>query len=412
MARTVEKLSALRVAKETKPGLYGDGGGLYLRVSESGAKSWTLRFMINRRPREMGLGATHAVSLADARQKAADARSLCARGIDPLTAKNALETERQLKEALKITFKDCAEKYIAAHEKSWRNEKHRAQWNVTLATYAYPVIGPLPVAAVDTALITKIIEPLWSTKPETASRLRGRMEMVLNWAKARGFRDGENPARWRGHLDNLLPTKGKVRAIKHHAALPYEQISTFMRELQERDGVAAWALEFAILTAARTGEIIGARWNEIDLSAKVWTIPAFRMKAGREHRVPLSARAIEILNGIGSGETDCFVFAGGKPNRPLSNMALLAVLRRMERENLTVHGFRSTFRDWTAERTPFSNEVAEAALAHVIGSKTEAAYRRGDLFDKRRRLMAAWATFCATPRQERQNNVTSLRQTG
>ncbi len=420
MARSVDKLSALRVEKEKKPGLYSDGGGLYLRVSETGAKSWVCRYMLdghrsrNGKPlsREMGLGATHAVSLAEARQKAADARNLCARGIDPLTTKNAAEAERKLKDALQITFKACAEKYIAAHEKSWRNEKHRAQWKATLAMYAYPVIGGLPVASVDITLIIKIIEPLWSSKPETASRLRGRIEAVLNWAKVRGYREGENPARWRGHFDNLLPAKGKVRAVKHHAALPYEQISPFMQQLQKRDGIAARALEFAILTAARTSEVIGARWIEIDLGAKVWTVPASRMKAGREHRVPLSARAMVILDGIGQVEADCFVFAGGNVDCPLSNMAMLAVLRRMEREDLTVHGFRSTFRDWAAERTNLSSEVAEAALAHVIGDKTEAAYRRGDLFEKRRRLMTMWATFCATPKQQSQSNVTTLRQTG
>jgi integrase len=261
-------------------------------------------------------------------------------------------------------------------------------------------------------LVTKILEPLWSGKPETASRLRGRIETVLNWAKVRGFRDGENPARWRGHLDNLPPAKGKVRAVKHHAALPYEQIGAFMHQLKKRDGIAGRALEFAILTAARTGEIIGARWSEIDRAGKVWNIPASRMKAGREHRVPLSASALDILDQIGQGKVGAFVFSGGRPDCPLSNMAMLSVLSRMGRDDVTVHGFRSTFRDWAAERTNFSNEVAEAALAHVIGDKTEAAYRRGDLFEKRRRLMTAWATFCATQKQENQKNVTSLRQTG
>ena len=411
MARTIEKLSALRVTKETTPGVYGDGGGLYLRVSASGTKSWIFRYMLDRRSREMGLGATHAVNLAEARQKAADARNLCARGIDPLTLKNAAVAERRLKEALEITFKDCAEKYIAAHEKSWRNEKHRAQWKATLETYAYPVIGELPVASVDTALVTKILETLWSAKPETASRLRGRIEAVLNWAKARGYRDGENPARWRGHLDNLLPAMSKIRAVKHHAALPYEQIGAFVRELHTCDGVAARALEFAILTAARTSEVIGAQWTEIGLSAKIWTVPSCRMKAGREHRVPLSAYAIEILDRMAPVKTDGFVF-GAKPERPLANEAMLAVLRRMERGDITVHGFRSTFRDWAAERTNFSSEVAEMALAHAVGDKVEAAYRRGDLFEKRRRLMAAWATFCATLRQDSQNNVTSLGKRG
>jgi integrase len=294
---------------------------------------------------------------------------------------------------------------------SWRNEKHRAQWKNTLGTYAYSVIGDLPVASIDTTLVMKIIEPLWSAKPETASRLRGRIETVLDWAKVRGYRNNENPARWRGHLDHLLPAKSKVRAVEHHTALPYEQINTFMHQLREREGTAARALEFAVLTASRTGEVIGARWSEIDLAGKVWTVPASRMKAGREHRVPLSTRAMEVLKGIGQDETDCFVVAGGKPDCPLSNMAMLTVLRRMGREDLTVHGFRSTFRDWAAERTNYPSEGAEMALAHVVGGKVEAEYRRGDFFEKRRRLMAARAAFCATPKQKNENNITPLRQT-
>jgi integrase len=408
MARTIEKLSALRVTKETTPGVYGDGGGLYLRVSASGAKSWIFRYMLDRRSHEMGLGATHAVNLVEARQKAADARNLCARGIDPLTSKNAAVAKRRLKEALEISFKDCAETYIAAHEKGWRNEKHRAQWKATLETYAYPVIGELSVASVDTALVTKILEPLWSAKPETASRLRGRIESVLNWAKARGYRDGENPARWRGHLDNLLPAIGKIRAVKHHAALPYEQIGAFVRELQTCDGVAARALEFAILTAARTSEVIGARWTEIDLAAKIWKVPSSRMKGNREHRVPLSAYAIEILDKMRPMKTDGFVFVGANPDCALSSTAVLTVLRRIRRE-VTVHGFRSTFRDWAAERTNFSSEVAEMALAHAVADKVEAAYRRGDMFEKRRRLMQQWATFCNAPPQPTQANVAQLR---
>ncbi|MGH6680336.1 MAG: tyrosine-type recombinase/integrase, partial [Bradyrhizobium sp.] len=365
MARTVNKLSALQVIKATKPGLYGDGVGLYLRVTKSGAKSWVFRYMLDRRSHEMGLGAIHAVSLAEARQKAADARGLCARGIDPLASKSATAAEKRLKEAIQITFKDCAEKYIAAHEKSWRNEKHRAQWRATLETYAHPVIGKLPVASVDTALVTKIIEPLWSTKPETASRLRGRIETVLNWAKARGYREGDNPARWRGHLDNLLPARSKVAKVEHHAALPYDELSAFLSDLRAQDGIAARALEFTILTAARTGETIGAKWSEINLGQGVWTLPAVRMKARREHRVPLAARVVEILSAVGKRADDCFVFAGGKADYSLSNMAMLSVLRRMTRDDITVHGFRSTFRDWAAEQTNFPSEIPEMALAHT-----------------------------------------------
>jgi integrase len=396
MARTIEKLSALRVSKETKPGLYNDGGGLYLRVGAGGAKSWVFRYMLDGQAREMGFGATHAVTLAQARQKAQDARNLLAEGNNPLSQKRAAEAERRLKEALKITFRDCAERYIVAHEKSWRNEKHRAQWRSTLETYAYPELGELPVAAVDTALVTKILEhgELWSTKPETASRLRGRIEVILDWARVRGYRDGENPARWRGHLENLFPAKRKVRRVKHHAALPYGELGEFMRELTEREGISARGLEFTILTAARTGEVIGARWNEIKFDEKVWTVPAERMKAGREHRVPLSDRVIEILKALPHDSK--FVFPGQRLGEALSNMAMLETLKRMDRDDLTVHGFRSTFRDWAAERTNFPAEVAEAALAHVVGDRTEAAYRRGDLFEKRRRLMDEWSEYAST----------------
>ena len=394
MARTFERLSVLRVGRETRPGLHADGGGLYLRIGKAGTKSWIFRYMLAGTPREMGLGATHAVTLAQARQKAQDARKLLADRNDPLTQKNALEAERRLEDALKITFEDCANKYIAAHEKSWRNEKHRAQWRTTLETYAYPVIGKLPVAAVDTALVTKIIEPIWSTKPETASRLRGRIEVILDWARVRGFRQGENPARWRGHLDNLFPAKSKVRKVKHHATLPYAKLGAFMRALRKREAIAGRALEFTILTAARTGEVIGATWSEINFDDKVWIIPAARKKATREHRVPLSDRALEILKAL--PRESGFVFAGAREGEPLSNMAMLELLKRMGRDDLTTHGFRSCFRDWAAERTNFPGEVAEAALAHVVGDKTEAAYRRGDLFEKRRRLMDAWAKYANT----------------
>jgi integrase len=292
-----------------------------------------------------------------------------------------------------MTFDQCAKAYITAHRAGWRNVKHAAQWTSTLATYASPVFGTLPVQAVDVSLVTRALEAIWSTKPETASRLRGRIEAVLDWAKVRGYRNGENPARWRGHLDHFLPARTKVRKVKHHAALPYGEIGTFMQALRERDALAARALEFAILTAARTSEVINARWDEIDLQSKVWTVPAERMKAGREHRVPLSAPAVDVLKRMREVRQNDHIFPGER-QASLSNMALLMLLRRMDQADLTAHGFRSTFRTWAAECTRYPREIAEAALAHIIGDATEQAYQRGDVVEKRRKLMDAWATYC------------------
>ena len=297
-----------------------------------------------------------------------------------------------------MTFDACAAAYIEAHKTSWRNEKHRDQWRNTLNSYASPVFGSLPVQAIDVALVMKVLEPIWKTKSETASRLRGRIEAVLDWATVRSYREGENPARWRGHLDKLLPARSKIQKVEHHPALPHDEIGDFMAMLRGQDGTAARALEFLILTAARTGEIIGARWDEIDLEDKIWVVPGARMKAGREHRVPLSGAALAILEQMREIREGDFVVPGGKKGKPLSNMAMLAVLKRMGRDDLTTHGFRSTFRDWAAERTNFPREVVEMALAHTIESKVEAAYRRGDLFQKRRQLMEAWVRFCASPK--------------
>ncbi len=389
------RLTALRVKHARKPGMLADGNGLCLQVTRANARSWIFRYYRNGKSREMGLGSLNAVSLANARLKAAACRGLLADGIDPIAARNAERTQRALEDARAITFDQCAEAFITAHSAAWKNQKHIAQWKATLRTYVSPVCGSLPVQVVDVALIMKVLEPIWTTKPETAARIRGRIESVLNWAKARGYRTGENPALWKGHLSNLLPAHSKIAKVKHHAALPYDQTSHFIDALRRQDGVAPLALEFAILTAARTGEIIGARWAEIDLEAKVWTVPASRMKNGREHRVPLSAEALAVLTKVSQGEPEEFVFAGRK-KRPLSNMAFLMLLRRMGHDNLTTHGFRSTFRDWAAERTNFQAEIAEAALGHVVGNKVEAAYRRGDFFEKRRRLMEAWAQFATT----------------
>jgi integrase len=378
--------------------MYPDGGGLYLRVTEDGNKNWVYRFMLNGRPRWMGLGPLALYGLQEARQKAVDARRLRHEGIDPIETRRAVRARERLDAAKAMTFSQCAEAYLTAHRAGWRNAKHAGQWEATLATYAEPIMGALPVQAIDTALVMKALEPVWREKPETASRLRGRIEAILNWARVRGYRDGENPARWRGHLDHLLPARSKVRKVEHHAALPYAALPGFLVSLREQEGIAARALEFAILTAARTGEVLGARLDEIDTAAKVWTIPADRMKAHKEHRIPLSVRAFEILEDVKQADGEhLYFFPGAKLGKPLSNMAFLMLLRRMKRADLTAHGFRSSFRDWAAERTGFPGEVAEMALAHSISGKVEAAYRRGDLFEKRRKLMEAWAQFCAAP---------------
>jgi integrase len=413
MARTLGRLTALKVEKARKPGMYADGGGLYLRVTPEGARNWVFRFMIDRKPRWMGLGPLALYSLADARARAQDARRKRHEGIDPIEARRAKRAQQRLDAAKAITFKQCAESYIASHRAGWRNAKHRYQWPATLGAYVYPAIGALPVQAVDTALVHKVLEPIWTAKPETASRVRQRIENILGFAKVCGYRDGENPARWRGHLDNLLPARSKVRDVKHLAALPYVELPTFLVNLRTREATAARALEFLVLTAARTGEVIGARWNEIDMLDKIWTVPAGRMKAHREHRVPLSPRAVAILKEMLAARhgdaSDTIVFSGPKPGKPLSNMALLMLLRRMERGALTVHGFRATFKTWASERTSFQNEIVEAGLAHIIGGKVEQAYRRGDLFEKRRRLMQQWATFCTTqPTNEARSNIVSL----
>jgi integrase len=393
MTQTIHRLSALKIANLKQRGMYADGGGLYLQVSENGSRSWIFRFKQNGRSRDMGLGSLTAVILATAREIAADCRRKRSAGLDPIETRKADRLEAQLAAARSVTFDQCRDAFIEAHKAGWRNAKHKGQWTNSLATYVTPVLGSMPIQSVDVALVMKVLEPIWSTKPETASRVRGRIERVLDWAKVRSLRQGENPARWRGHLDALLPAHRTVRKVKHHAALPYSEIGTFMAALKTREAVAARALEFTILTAARTGEVLGARREEIDFQAKVWVVPPSRMKSGREHRVPLSRPAISVLKEMHRHQGD-LVFPGDRRGKPLSNMAMLMMLRRMDRAELTAHGFRSTFRDWAAECTNFPAEVAEAALAHVVGDKVEAAYRRGDLFEKRRRLMESWATYC------------------
>jgi integrase len=395
--------------------MYADGAGLYLRVTKEGTKNWVLRFMLAGRPRWMGLGPVSLFRLDEARAKALDARRLRHEGTDPIDARRNARQQARLEAAKAITFKECAVAYIAARAAGWQNAKHAAQWETTLGTYVYPVIGSLPVQAVDTGLVDKVLRPIWLEKSETAGRVRGRIEAILSWAKVHGYRTGENPARWRGHLDQLLPSRTKVRNVKHHAALPFAAIGTFVSDLRSQEGTAARALEFVILTAARTNEVIGATWGEIDVTNKVWTIPADRRKAKREHRVPLSARAVEILDemkkiagkGVARGAP---VFPNERNGKPLSNMACSMLLRRMERADITVHGFRSTFRDWASERTHFPGEMAEMALAHAISNQVEAAYRRGDLFERRRRMMIDWATFCDRPGTATNHGVAVLRK--
>ena len=407
--------------KHAAVGRHGDGDGLYLLVRKPEIAFWLFRFTRLGRMREMGLGRArgdkNAVSLADARKAANKLHAMVREGRDPLADREAAaaiaKAEAQIAAVKGITFQAVAEGYIKSHEAGWRNSKHSAQWGATLKTYVYPHFGDVPVAQVATEHVLAALQPIWNTKPETAARVRGRIESILDYAKARQWREGENPAVWRGHLAKLLPSRSKVAPVQHHAALPWAEIGAFMAALRKQSGFSARALEFTILTAARSGETLGATWLEIDLAAKTWTIAGSRMKAGREHRVPLSEPALELLGGMAkiraSDEQSAYVFPGMLKNRPLSIMAMTMVLRRMGRGDITPHGFRSTFRDWTAEKTSYPNEVAEAALAHVVGDKVEAAYRRGDLFEKRRALMEDWGLFCSAHVISDHTNRSSVR---
>lgn len=394
------KLNPKQVENLTEPGTYEDGEGLRLVVKATGRKSWVLRYQLHGKRREMGLGGFPEVSLKAARLAAADQRKLLLAGTDPMAVRDA-ERERQreaqrMEVAKAVTFKDVAEGYIAAHRAGWKNAKHAQQWENTLATYAEPVIGHLPASEVTTVHILEILQPIWAVKPETASRVRNRMELVLDAAKARGLRDGENPARWRGHLDKLLPKRSKVRAVEHHSALPWPELPAFMIKLAEHDDLTYKAMRLTILTACRTSEVLGATWDEIDHKTRTWTIPAARMKAGKEHRVPLSDAVLQLLSSLSRVEGSPYLFPGARKGRPLSNMAMLMGLRRMGRDDLTMHGFRSTFRDWAAESTHYPREVCEMALAHAVAEGAEAAYWRGDIFDKRRALMDDWAHYATT----------------
>jgi integrase len=395
----INLLNARKVATETKPGRHRDGNGLYLSISEGGRRRWTFIYNRDGKRVEMGLGSADDVTLAEARRARDDAREKLKQGIDPLLDRN--------REKLVIPlFGNFADDYVATMRSQWRNEKHAEQWTMTLTRYAAP-LRKMPVDSISTADVLSVLKTLWQRTPETAERLRGRIENILNAAKAAGFRSGENPAQWRGHLENLLPRRQRL-SRGHHKALPYTEMQPFMVRLREREAVAAAMLEFLILTAARSGEILNARWSEISLDRGVWTVPALRMKAGREHRVPLSSDALNVLERVKplAGQDDDPLVFPGRAGKPLSNMAMSKVLERMNLD-VTAHGFRSAFRDWAAETTGFPHEVCEMALAHTIGNKAEAAYRRGDLFEKRRELMDAWASYCA----EKPANVTIFRST-
>jgi integrase len=414
MALTVKKVAKL--VRRGEPGRYLDGGagvrGLYLIVQNKHAAHWELRFQLDRHSRWMGLGSARTFDLAQARDRAKRERAKLADKIDPLDSRRAERAAQKATTALaaakSMTFRQCADKYIADNSGEWRNAKHSAQWTSTLATYAFPVMGDLPVAEIDTGLVLKVLEQhvsaergypagtLWTARRETASRLRGRIETILGWATVRGYRQGDNPATWKNHIENAVAGKSRAALIEHYAALDYRELPGFMVDLRKRDGVAPQALEFLILTAARTGEVIGATWDEIDLGHGTWTIPGSRMKSGREHKVPLSPRAVELLRDIYREHGNDHVFIG-RAGIGLSNMSLTAVLRRMRSGDVTTHGFRSTFMDWAHEQTAFPKVVIDMTLAHTVGDKVEAAYRRGDLLAKRRQLMQAWAKYCCSP---------------
>lgn len=402
MAREIEKLSAIQVQRLKKAGYHSDGAGLYLQVSEARTKSWIFRYKLNGRAREMGLGSLNAFGLAEARERAAAQRKLLADGIDPIDARDALRRTAVSAAARILTFDQAAAAYIEAKEPEWKNAKHGDQWRNTIATYVTPRFGHLNVNDIDTAMVLSVLKPIWLEKTETAVRLRGRIEKILDWATPEYRAEGPNPARWVGHLDKKLADPNKIAPVENHASLPYAQVGQFMRDLRALQGASPLAAEFIILTAVRTNEALLAKWSEIDTDAALWVVPAERMKGSknstREHRVPLSRQALKVLEKARALGGD-YVFPGRKPGAALSNMSCLAVLKRMGRSDITIHGFRSTFRTWAAETTAFPRDVAEMALAHTIENKVEAAYQRGDLFEKRAKLMQAWADYCGRVQQ-------------
>jgi integrase len=399
-------LTVKKIAKCTEPGRYHDANGLYLGIGRTGARSWLLRFQKNGRERWMGLGPTHAFSLDEARGRARAARQLLADGVDPIEAKRAEQTRQTLEAAKNKTFADVALEYFAAHEHTWTNRKHRAQFTSTLRDYASS-LNNLPVSAIDEPMILAVLRPIWGTKNPTARKLRHKIAAVLDFATAAKYRKGDNPAKWEDHLEHLLADPEKIKPVVHHPALPFTEISKFMAELRKVDGIAARALEFTVLTAARAGEARGATWNEIDLKTKTWTIPAERMKMSKEHRVPLCNRAIEILTAL-PHEGDA-VFIGARAGGAMGVNAMFLVAKGL-RPDVTVHGFRSTFSTWAHETTAFAGAVIELSLAHTVGNAVERAYRRGDLFDQRRQLMTAWADYCDRPQQQGADNITPIRK--
>lgn len=409
-----EKLTALRVEKIKNPGYYGDGKGLWLRVKTTGAKSWMYRFMLQGKQREMGLGPYPEISLADARQLAADAREQTKRGTDPIEARHQAEADQQMQAQMAaarlMTFDQCAKAFISGKKAEWKNAKHALQWENTLTTYATPVIGALPVASIDLAMVQKVLDPIWCEKTETASRVRSRIEAVLDWAKVHGYRSGDNPAQWRGNLEKLLPKPKKVSKPENQPALPYRQIGAFMAHLRRQTSIGAKPLELAILANVRAGEVCGAIWKEIDLDNRCWHIPAERMKADKDHHIPLSDAAIKLLKSLPRIDGIDYVFPGTKKGKTISDSTMNKLIKQMHDAEVlagrggyidvkqgrvvVTHGFRSTFRDWAGETTGFAREVIEHAMAHQLKDKAEAAYARGSLFEKRRRLMADWAVFC------------------
>ena len=394
--RSLNRLTSLKVARAKRPGMYADGGSLYLRVAPGGSKQWIFRYTApSGRVRDMSLGAVHTFSLAEARERAADARKLRADGIEPINHKRARLAALRAADAKAMTFEQCARGFIKDNEAEWTSPKHRQEWEITLRKYVFPLLGSLPVEAIDTPLVLKVIKPMWERIPTTASRVVGRIHAVIGWATVHHYRHGDNPARWQGHLEHALPALSKVAKVKHHAALPYAQVGAFVAKLRKDSSVGARCLEFITLTAARLGEAINAEWDEIDLANRVWVVPASRMKADREHRVPLSGAALAVLKAVQAIRQSDYVFPGTRQGRPVGENTPVRLAKQAAGSNITVHGLRSTFRDWASERTSFSREVAEMALAHAIPNAVEAAYRRGDLFDKRRKLMDAWAAYCA-----------------
>jgi integrase len=413
MRKGRNELSALkikRLRKQGKKGRHADSAqrGLYIQIGEGGSASWLFKYSRSWCGKhEIGLGSVDDVSLEEARDAAHDNRRLLAKRVNPLEARRAEVSKAALEAANRVTFSEASARFVAANEPAWRNQKHRSQWVNTLRDYAYPILGSLPVAAVDTALVLKVLEPVWTSRPETASRLRGRIESVLDWAAARGYRTTENPARWKGHLAQLLPARSKVAAVRHHPAMPYTDLPGFMAELRAKEVVPARALEFLVLVAGRTGEVVRMRWQEIDFAAKLLVVPAERMKTGKEHRVPLCGRALEILAELPRDGNE-HVFLGGRAGRPLADAALLKLMRAL-RPGFVPHGLRATFKTWATERTGYAREVVEQALAHAIESGVERAYRRTDLIELRRRLMNDWAKFCLSPVVKPGGRVVALR---